>query len=74
MQRITISSKNQVVIPSSVRLKLKVKSGDRLLVERVTATEVVLRKEPTYTDLLGVLPAQTQDATQRVRKLRDTWQ
>lgn len=74
MQTITISSKNQVVIPSSVRLKLNVKSGDKLLVERVTATEVVLKKAPTYADLLGSLPEQKEDATQRVRKLRDAWQ
>lgn len=73
MQSITISSKNQVVIPSSVRASLGVKSGDRLIVERVTKTEVVLKKEPRYRDLIGALPKQTQDAAERIRKLRSDW-
>ena len=74
MKNITISSKNQIVIPSLVRQKLGVKSGDKLIVERVTKAEVVLKKEPTYRALLGVLPAQKQDATRRVRKLRESWE
>jgi AbrB family looped-hinge helix DNA binding protein len=73
MKSITISSKNQVVIPSSVRVKLGVKSGDKLLIERVSATEVVLKKEPSYKDLIGILPAQTKDAAQRIRELRNDW-
>ena len=73
MKSITISSKNQVVIPSSVRTKLGLHSGDRLVIERVTSTEVVLKKEPTYHDLIGTLPTQKTDPVERVRELRDSW-
>ncbi len=73
MKTITISSKNQVVIPSSVRTKLKLHSGDRLVIERITDREVVLSKEPSYKDFIGTLPAQQQDPVKRVRELRDNW-
>jgi AbrB family looped-hinge helix DNA binding protein len=73
MKSVTISSKNQIVIPSSVRTKLGVGSGDRLVVDRVTSTEVVLKKEPSYYDLIGTLPTQHQQPVERVRELRDNW-
>jgi AbrB family looped-hinge helix DNA binding protein len=73
MKTITISSKNQVVIPSSVRAKLGVKSGDRLVIDRVSSTEVVLKKEPSFQDLIGSIPTQKQDPTERIRELRDNW-
>ena len=58
MKTITISSKYQVFLPSSVRKRLQVGSGDRLVVDRLTDTEVVLKKEPSYHDLIGSLPTQ----------------
>lgn len=73
MKSITISSKNQVVIPSSVREKLGLRSGDKLVVDRMTSTEVVLKKEPTYYDLIGTLPSLKKDPVERVRELRDDW-
>jgi AbrB family looped-hinge helix DNA binding protein len=73
MKSITISSKNQIVIPSAVRSRLKIAGGDKLIVERVTDTEVVLRKEPTYHDLIGTIVTNSQDPVQRVRNLRDKW-
>lgn len=73
MQAITLSSKYQVVIPSSVRRKLGVKSGDRLIVARLSDKEVVLKKEPSYGDLVGTLPAQKQDAVERIREQRSNW-
>lgn len=73
MKPITVSSKNQIVIPSSVRAKLGIGSGDKLVVDRVSDKEVVLRKEPTYRELIGTLPAQTNDPVKRIRKLRDNW-
>lgn len=73
MKSITLSSKHQIVIPSSVRAKLGVKSGDRLIIARVTESEVILKKEPRYSDLLGILPAQRQDAVRRIREQRDSW-
>jgi len=74
MKTITISSKNQVVIPSSVRIKLGLRSGDKLVIERITDKEVVLKKEPSYSDFIGTLPAQQQDPVKRVRDLRDKWE
>ena len=71
---ITLSSKHQVVIPSSVRARLGLKGGDRLVITQITDKEVTLRKEPTYHDLIGALPSQKRDATQRVRNLRNQWQ
>jgi AbrB family looped-hinge helix DNA binding protein len=73
MKSITISSKNQIVIPSSVRLRLGVAGGDKLIVERISDTEVVLKKEPSYHDLIGTLATQKEDPVQRVRQLRDNW-
>lgn len=74
MKTITISSKNQVVIPSSVRNRLGVKSGDKLVVKSITDEEVVLKKEPRYQDLIGTLTTQKQDPVKRIRELRDKWQ
>jgi bifunctional DNA-binding transcriptional regulator/antitoxin component of YhaV-PrlF toxin-antitoxin module len=56
-----------------VRTKLGLHSGDRLVIERVTSTEVVLKKEPTYYDLIGTLPTLKSDPVERVRELRDNW-
>jgi AbrB family looped-hinge helix DNA binding protein len=70
---ITISSKNQIVIPSSVRKKIGVKSGDKLIVDRVTDNEVVLRREPSYRELIGTLPTQKGNPVKRIRDLRDNW-
>ena len=73
MQTITVSSKNQIVIPSSVRAKLGVNSGDKLVIERVNGREVVLKKAPSFKDLIGTLPAQQKDPVKRIRDLRDNW-
>lgn len=73
MQTITLSSKNQVVIPRDVRLKLGLKGGDRLVIARLTDTEVVIKKEPSYADLAGTLPRGAIDPVARVRALRDEW-
>jgi AbrB family looped-hinge helix DNA binding protein len=73
MKTVTISSKNQVVIPSSVRAKLGVSSGDKLIIDRVSETEVVLKKEPSYHDLIGTIPSQKQDPVTRIRTIRDEW-
>ena len=73
MKTITISSKNQVVIPSAVRAKLGVGSGDKLIVERLSNKEVVFKKAPNFKDLIGTLPAQQQDPVRRIRDFRDNW-
>lgn len=73
MRTITISSKNQIVIPSSVRAKLGIGSGDKLVVERVSNNEAVLKKEPAYSELVGTLPTQKGDSVKRIRTFRDNW-
>ena len=73
MNKLTLSSKNQVVIPKAVRTKMGIGSGDRLIIERLTGNEVLLRKEPSYHDLIGTIPTQKEDPVVRVRKLRDAW-
>lgn len=73
MQTITLSSKNQVVIPRNVRLKLGLKGGDRLVIKKLTETEVVIKKEPSYADLAGTLPGGAIEPVARVRALRDEW-
>ena len=73
MKTVTLSSKNQVVIPSAARAKLGIRSGDRLVIERVSDTEIVLKKEPTYRDLIGTLPRKEKDAVARIREIRDNW-
>lgn len=74
MKTITLSSKNQIVIPSSARLKLDIKSGNKLIVESVTNKRLVLRKEPSYSDLLGTLPSQKNDPVNRIREIRNNWE
>ena len=74
MKTITLSSKNQVVIPSSARLKLGIKSGNKLIVESVTNKRIVLRKEPSYRDLMGTLPSQKKDPVNRIREIRNNWE
>ena len=73
MKTVTISSKNQVVIPSAVRAKLGVQSGDKLIIDRFNETEVVLKKEPSYHELIGIIPAQQVSPTKRIRTIRDEW-
>lgn len=74
MKTMTLSRKNQVVIPSSVRLKLGLKSGDKIIVDRVTDTHLTLKKEPSYKDLIGTIPTKMDDPIKRIRKIRDSWE
>jgi len=69
----TVSSKNQIVVPSAVRRVMAVKSGDRLVVSRLTATEVVLKKEPSFHTYIGVVPKGPEDPVKRIRAVRDDW-
>ena len=73
MSVITVSSKNQIVIPSLVRSRLGIVSGDKLIVAKITNTEVVIKKEPSYSDLIGTLPTQKKDPVNRIREIRENW-
>ncbi len=73
MNTITLSSKNQIVIPSAVRARMGITSGDKLIIDQVTDTKVILKKEPRYSDLIGTLPTQKTDPVNRIRELRSDW-
>ncbi|MFZ1249235.1 MAG: AbrB/MazE/SpoVT family DNA-binding domain-containing protein [Candidatus Saccharimonadales bacterium] len=73
MKTVTLSSKNQIVIPSAVRARMSVQSGDRLIISHVTDTQVVLKKEPSFRELIGTVPKQSGDPVARIRKIRDNW-
>lgn len=73
MKKVTLSSKNQIVIPSAVRKSMGLKSGDRLIIERVNDKEIMLKKEPSYYDLIGIVPSQKKDPVERIRELRSNW-
>lgn len=73
MTKVTLSSKNQIVIPAIVRKKLALKSGDGLILERIGKDEFVLKKEPSYSSLVGALKPGDDDAAKRIRKTRENW-
>ena len=73
MKVVTVSSKNQIVIPSIVRSKLGIVSGDKLIIAKITNTEVVIKKEPRYNDLIGTLSTQKRDPVNRIREIRENW-
>ena len=73
MQTLTLSSKNQVVIPSNVRAKIGIKGGDRLVVKSITDKEVVLIKQPGYADFAGIAGVGKGDPVKRIRGERDAW-
>ena len=73
MKVVTVSSKNQIVIPSIVRSKLGIVSEDKLIIAKITNTEVVIKKESGYSDLIGTLPTQKKDPVNRIREIREIW-
>lgn len=73
MTTMTLSSKNQVVIPKEVRLKMRLKGGDELIVAKFTKDQVVLKKVPSFYDLIGTVPRLDEDPVKRIRKLREQW-
>ncbi len=74
MTTITLSSKNQVVIPKEARRKMKLTGGDQLIVEEITKDHLILKKAPNYHDLRGSIePLDNRDPTVRIRELRDNW-
>ncbi len=73
MTTLTISSKNQVVIPKEVRQRLNLKSGDRLIVQESTDDTVTLKKQPSLYDLMGTLKPGVGDPVERIRAIREPW-
>jgi AbrB family looped-hinge helix DNA binding protein len=74
MQRVKVSSKFQIALPSSVRKRLDIRQGDELIVD-VRGSHIVLMREPQdYAAALAGLHADVWegiDAQAYVRELRE---
>lgn len=74
--RVRVSSKHQIAVPAAVRQRLKIKSGDHLLVE-VRDDHIVLVPEPSdYAEHLRGLHReiwQGVDPQQFIDDERDAW-
>jgi AbrB family looped-hinge helix DNA binding protein len=73
MAEVTISSKNQIVIPKEAREKLGLKAGDKLLVS-VHDGEMMLMKRPAkyHKALRGLLPPGFY-GPDYLKKERESW-
>ena len=73
---VKVSSKYQIVIPREVRKKINLKSGDRLII-KADNEKIIIYPQPKsyakYTLGLGKEIWQGIDATEYVRKERETW-
>jgi AbrB family looped-hinge helix DNA binding protein len=56
MAEATLSSKYQIVIPSEVRKKLGLKSGDKLIITTAFDKMIVLEKPKSYSAAIRALP------------------
>ena len=73
---IKVSSKYQIVIPREAREKLNLKAGDKLII-KANDDKIVIYPQPKnyakYSLGLGKEIWQGIDATEYVRKERETW-
>jgi AbrB family looped-hinge helix DNA binding protein len=74
---VTLSSKNQIVIPKSARKKLAIEPGDQLILD-VEKDSLILKAKPkSYVKHLRGLHRgvwRGVDATDYVKKERETWE
>lgn len=74
---VTLSSKNQIVIPKSARKKLAIEPGDQLILD-VEKDSLILKAKPkSYAKHLRGLHRgiwRGVDATDYVKKERETWE
>lgn len=71
MTTVTLSSKNQVVIPKEVREGLGLKGGDQIIIGKAKNGTYTVKKAPSFYDLIGILEPGNGDPVERIRKLRD---
>ena len=73
---VKVSSKYQIVIPREVREKLNLKTGDKLII-KANDEKIIIYPQPKnyakYSLGLGKEIWQDIDATEYVRKERETW-
>jgi AbrB family looped-hinge helix DNA binding protein len=72
MEEVTVSSKNQIVVPKKAREALRITAGTRLQVVVRGDTVIIMRKPKSYADRLagiarGIYPADYLDQE------RDSW-
>lgn len=76
IQRVKVSSKNQIAVPAAARARLGIGPGDTLLVE-VREDSILLMKEPTnYVEHMRGLHKDVWegiDAQEYVDSERDAW-
>lgn len=74
---VTLSSKNQIVIPKAARKKLAIEPGDQLILD-VEKDSLILKAKPkSYTKHLRGLHRgiwHGVDATDYVKKERESWE
>jgi AbrB family looped-hinge helix DNA binding protein len=73
---ITVSSKYQIVIPREAREKLNLKTGDKLIIKANNEKIIIYPQPKSYAKYSLGLGKETWrgiDATEYVRKERETW-
>lgn len=73
---IKVSSKYQIVIPREVREKLNLKAGDKLIIKTNNEKIIIYPQPKSYAKYslgLGKETWKGTDATEYVRKERETW-
>jgi AbrB family looped-hinge helix DNA binding protein len=72
MAEVTVSTKNQIVIPREVREKLGVKPGDKLIMVVQGDRVIVLQKPKSYRDAIRGLARRPYPADY-LEKERQSW-
>ncbi len=72
MAEATLSSKNQIVVPSEVRKKLGLKPGDKLVVTTALDKMIVFEKPKSWSAAIRDLP-RTNYPPDYLKKERDDW-
>jgi AbrB family looped-hinge helix DNA binding protein len=72
MAEATLSSKNQIVIPSEARKALNVKPGDKLIVTVAGDRVIILQKPESYSAAIRNLP-RTNYPADYLKKERSDW-
>lgn len=70
---ITVSSKGQVVIPQEIREKMKIKEGQRVKIEEVGGTIIIVPVPKDPIKALKGITKETKESTKIVRALRKEW-
>jgi AbrB family looped-hinge helix DNA binding protein len=77
VERIKVSSKNQIAVPSNARRKLQIQPGDYLLVDVRDGCIILVPEPASYSQHLRGLHRESWsdvDPVEYVRQERDAWQ